>query len=133
MYLFHTLFNTFRVEKRLIVSLLCNLSIVLQQNGTYGFGWVCHVDGPVIPLHLCEVWESTTMVQVEVTYYETINVFCVRALRCNITEVWKLAFIVITHVYPTVQHKVFPLNSDQNTAPPHVLSRPQWDHFDIRH
>lgn len=44
-----------------------DLSEVLQQDGADGFGRVGHVNGPVVTHHLTHVWQSTAVIQMEMT------------------------------------------------------------------
>lgn len=64
----HTVFDHLRSEEvGLSLFVDCDLSEVLQQNGTDGFGGVGHVDGPVVTHHLAHVGKSTAVIQMEMT------------------------------------------------------------------
>ena len=43
-----------------------------QQNWTKCLGWLCHVDWTIITDHFRHVRKSSTVIQVKVTYYDTV-------------------------------------------------------------
>ena len=63
----HAIFNHLRGEEVCFSPLVhCDLPEVLQQDGTYGLGGVCHVNWTIITHHLAHVWQSSTVIKVEV-------------------------------------------------------------------
>ena len=40
-----------------------------EKNGADGFSWMSHVDRAIIATHLCEVWQGSTVVQVEMAAF----------------------------------------------------------------
>lgn len=42
-----------------------DLPVVLQEDGADGFCWVGHVNGPIIADHLTEIWQGSTVIQME--------------------------------------------------------------------
>lgn len=87
---FHAVLDHLR-GKKVCFPLLVHgdLSEILQQNWTNGFGGMGHVDGPVVAHHLAHVRQSATVVQVEMTENRT------KTLVYNFTDVF---FITLNKV-----------------------------------
>lgn len=64
---FHTVFNHLGSEEVSFPLLIYSyFPIVLQENRTDGLSGVCHINGPIVSNHFTEIWQSSTVVQMEV-------------------------------------------------------------------
>jgi hypothetical protein len=87
-----------------------------------GGGSYRHVNGTAVATNLCEMWDSTTMVQMEVADdYSIDNLGVILASR-DVFKVWESSFVIVSHMHSTIEHDISASKRYNNAGPTDILS-----------